>query len=120
MNIYKSVALGIFACVCFLGGFLIGEWATYSKKTINDISKGYSEHFEYTVNAMELLYAANNLSALKKIKDGRDVDTQILVLSSSLSKKIEKLENNLDKYPYKERKFVFEPQLKIAKEALAN
>lgn len=97
---------------------MTGEWATYDKKIIKDISNSYSTHYEYTTEAMELMHNTSNLDVVNKIKSINDIKTYKNLLSSSLSRKIEKLENKLDSCPYKEREFIFKSEIKRAKKVL--
>jgi hypothetical protein len=118
MTLYKLVSLGVFASICFLGGFLVGDWAAYDDKLLKEIRHSYSDHYEYTNRAMELMYQTAELEGLLNVKNNGGLDRSIHLSRESLSNSVERLERDIENYPYKERNFVFSQAVKHAKRVL--
>ena len=63
-NIVSATFLGIFASVCFIGGFFTGEYATYNEKVIADMYK-HTNHI--TANIQEVINFGLEVNQLKNL-----------------------------------------------------
>jgi len=118
MTIYKSISLAVFACIVFLGGFIVGEWATYDETVNKDIARGYQQSHETTLEFMDLVHDINNLSSITRLKSLEDLKEYKQVHKKYLLKKISRLEKQIEKEPYKEKSIYIKQEIERAKKVI--
>lgn len=117
-NILSATFLGIFAIVCFIGGFFTGEYATYDEKVIKQLITKNNEA-QYIVQDMENFNnEVSKLNLLMRTQRMSSFDESIAILSKIVAKDVKRWEKHAVEEKYIVFSKIIEGNIKYAKTVL--
>jgi len=76
VKIYTLIALSVFACVCFTGGFVLGQNTYYDEKSLDLLKQGY---MDYLNDASELQKLGSDLVLINLLTECEKEDCSKII-----------------------------------------